>query len=70
MENVGIFYGYLKICRCRFVYFMDIWKFSGNLVVICFLDFGTLCHEKSGNPASRQNIFVKSSNFTWDEIVT
>jgi hypothetical protein len=49
MENAGIFYGHLE-------YFTVIWYILGligNVEVICYIipRFGTLCQEKSGNPA-------------------
>jgi hypothetical protein len=51
MENVGTFYGH-------FVYIIDIWYISwpfGNLVIVWyfFSRFGTLFHEKSGNPGTK-----------------
>jgi hypothetical protein len=49
MARSGIFYGNLKYIRAiRYV----LWPF-GNLAAIWYVfpRFGTLCHEKSGNPA-------------------
>jgi hypothetical protein len=49
IENVGVFYGHLQ-------YFTAIWNLLwplGNVGVVwyVFASFGTLCQEKSGNPA-------------------
>jgi hypothetical protein len=48
MENIGIFYGRLE-CTMAIGYIT--WPF-GNLVVFWYIfpRFGTLNHEKSGNP--------------------
>jgi hypothetical protein len=52
MENVGIFYAKLKYVMAICYIF---WSF-GNFVVIwyIFTRFGTLCQEKSGNPAEEE----------------
>jgi hypothetical protein len=51
MKNAGKFYGHLEYFRV--IWFIS-WPF-GNVVVIWYISphFGTLCQEKSGNPAVR-----------------
>jgi hypothetical protein len=49
MENASIFYGHMEYFT---VIWYILWPF-GNVVVIWYIfpRFGTLCQEKSGNPA-------------------
>jgi hypothetical protein len=60
MEKVGTFFGHLEYIKVTLYIY---WPF-GNLVAIRYISprFGTLCQEKSGNPAGQAfrtlNIFV------------